>query len=122
MKSSSSPREGLPRQARLCLAVIALLAAACWLALLLPGHDPHQPDWNALSSPPSLASGHWFGTDAIGRDILARTLAGGRLSLTVGALARKARVYIGQPQQICDKPQHLIFAAIARAVNQGDRP
>lgn len=89
-----SPRP-LPRSARLCLAVIALVAAACWLALLLPGHDPHRPDWTALSAAPSLAQGHWFGTDAIGRDILARTLAGGRLSLTVGALATAVALALG---------------------------
>ena len=89
-----SPRP-LPRSARLCLAVIAVLAAACWLALLLPGHDPHRPDWDALSAAPSLAGGHWFGTDAIGRDVLARTLAGGRLSLTVGALATVVALAIG---------------------------
>lgn len=89
------PRPSLPRSARLCLAVIAVLAGACWLALLLPGHDPHRPDWDALSVAPTLAGGHWFGTDAIGRDILARTLAGGRLSLTVGALATVVALAIG---------------------------
>jgi len=72
-----------------------VLAGACWLALLLPGHDPHRPDWDALSVAPTLAGGHWFGTDAIGRDILARTLAGGRLSLTVGALATAVALVIG---------------------------
>ncbi|MBW8368824.1 MAG: ABC transporter permease subunit [Arenimonas sp.] len=89
----SRPR--LPRSAKLCLVVIAALAGACWLALLLPGHDPHRPDWDALSAAPTLAGGHWFGTDAIGRDILARTLAGGRLSLTVGALATVVALVIG---------------------------
>ena len=90
-----TPRPALPRSARLCLAVIAVLAGACWLALLLPGHDPHRPDWNALSAAPTLAGGHWFGTDAIGRDVLARTLAGGRLSLTIGALATAVALVIG---------------------------
>ena len=90
-----TPRPSLPRSARLCLAVIALLAGACWLSLLLPGHDPHRPDWDALSAAPSLAGGHWFGTDAIGRDVLARTLAGGRLSLTIGALATAVALLIG---------------------------
>jgi oligopeptide transport system permease protein len=92
----------LPASARICLIVIALLAAACWGELLLPGHDPHRPDWDALSAPPSLAGGHWFGTDAIGRDILARTLAGGRLSLTIGALATVMALAIG-----------LVFGAVA---------
>ena len=95
MKTSLGPRQGLPTSARACLVLIGLLAAACWLGPLLGGHDPHRPDWNALSAAPSLADGHWFGTDAIGRDILARTLAGGRLSLTIGALATVVALAIG---------------------------
>jgi len=31
-------------------------------------------DWDYTSTPPSFASGHWFGTDSVGRDILVRTL------------------------------------------------
>lgn len=73
---------------------IVVMAAACWLLpVLLDLPDPHRPDWTALSSPPSAA--HWFGTDAIGRDILSRTLAGGRLSLTIGALATAVALVIG---------------------------
>jgi oligopeptide transport system permease protein len=83
----------LPRTARACLAFLALLALACWLAPLFGLPDPHRPDWNALSQAPS--PGHWFGTDAIGRDVLARTLAGGRLSLTIGALASVIALCVG---------------------------
>jgi len=86
----------LPRSARLCLWALAALVLACWAGPWLLGlPDPHRPDWNALSAPPSFSSGHWFGTDAIGRDILARTLAGGRLSLTIGALATAVALVIG---------------------------
>ena len=60
----------LPRVAQACLGGLALLVLACWLAPLLGGPDPHRPDWSWLSSPPSFATGHWFGTDAIGRDVL----------------------------------------------------
>jgi oligopeptide transport system permease protein len=84
---------GLPRTARACLAFLALLALACWLAPLFGLPDPHRPDWNALSQAPMR--GHWFGTDAIGRDVLARTLAGGRLSLTIGALASVIALGVG---------------------------
>lgn len=85
----------LPRVAQACLGGLALLVLACWLAPLLGGPDPHRPDWSWLSSPPSFATGHWFGTDAIGRDVLARTLAGGRLSLTIGAIASVIALVLG---------------------------
>ena len=44
---------------------------------------------------PPGTDGHWFGTDAIGRDVFARTLAGGRLSLTIGLLASLVALGIG---------------------------
>ena len=84
----------LPSSVRACLALLAFITLACWLGPSLLGlPDPHRPDWDALSQAP--APGHWFGTDAIGRDILARTLAGGRLSLTIGALATVVALAIG---------------------------
>ena len=85
----------LPRAARACLLLLGALALACIVGPWLLGFDPHRPDWNWLSAPPSLHSGHWFGTDAIGRDVLARTLAGGRLSLGIGVLASVVALVIG---------------------------
>src|SRR5207342_3977950 len=87
--------QSLPRAARICLLVLAALALACWGLPLLGLPDPQRPDWDFLSSAPALASRHWFGTDAIGRDILARTLAGGRLSLTIGFLASLIALVVG---------------------------
>lgn len=52
-------------------------------------------DWDHTYSPPSVQSGHWFGTDAIGRDILVRTLEGGRISLVVGLVATIVSLLIG---------------------------
>ena len=52
-------------------------------------------DWDHTSSPPSLESGHWFGTDAVGRDILVRTMEGGRISLLVGLVVTIVSLVIG---------------------------
>lgn len=52
-------------------------------------------DWDHTSAPPSLETGHWFGTDPVGRDILARTLEGGRISLLVGLIATLVSLVIG---------------------------
>ncbi len=52
-------------------------------------------DWDNTSIPPSLETGHWFGTDAVGRDIFVRTLEGGRISLLVGVVATLVSLVIG---------------------------
>jgi peptide/nickel transport system permease protein len=43
--------------------------------------------------PPSAA--HWMGTDDLGRDMFARVLYGGRISLTVGMLAMGISIILG---------------------------
>lgn len=57
--------------------------------------EPDFTDWDHTSSPPSFESGHWLGTDSVGRDILVRTLAGGRISLLVGLVATVVSLLIG---------------------------
>ena len=60
--------------------VVVLLAtiAGPWLG----AHDPHGFDMGSAFLGPS--STHWLGTDQMGRDLLARLMVGGRLSLLVG--------------------------------------
>ena len=62
---------------------------------MLSPWEADYSDWDLTSSPPSLKTGHWFGTDAVGRDILTRTLEGGRVSLMVGVVATLVSLVIG---------------------------
>ena len=84
-----------PTSVRVCLIFLAVLSLLCVLGPWLIRFDPHRPDWDFLSAAPSILNGHWFGTDAIGRDILARTLAGGRLSLSIGVLSSILALVLG---------------------------
>ncbi|MER6557147.1 ABC transporter permease [Streptomyces sp. NPDC001027] len=56
---------------------LAVLVAAA--APLLAPYDPSQTDILAAAQGPSAQ--HWFGTDAVGRDIFSRVVYGARLSL-----------------------------------------
>ncbi len=64
--------------ALLLLAIAAIAVAAPWIAT----HDPQDMDPLARMQPPSAE--HWFGTDAMGRDVFSRTVWGGRVSMVVG--------------------------------------
>ncbi len=66
------------------LAILVLLAGAVVLGPLVWPLDPYAMDFAAILAPPGPA--HPMGTDPVGRDVLARFLAGGRLSLSVGVL------------------------------------
>lgn len=85
--SSSSPlaratgRFLLNRAALVGVALLLpLLAAVLTYPLWMP-YRPNDIDLLAMNAAPSAA--HWFGTDGVGRDVLARTLEGGRISLLV---------------------------------------
>lgn len=77
----------------------ALLAMLALLVLVGPWLSPHavdsidfDADW---AQPPTLAGGHWFGTDSLGRDLFVRSLEGGRVSLLVGLAATAVSMLIG---------------------------
>src|SRR5690625_7709021 len=69
------------------LVVLALMVLLVTFGPMLTGWDHEIPDWDAYSTPPSLDSGHYFGTDALGRDLFVRILLGGRISLLAGLAA-----------------------------------
>jgi len=64
------------------LLVLIILSAVA--APLLAPAGPTAVDLGAVRLPPSVE--HWFGTDAIGRDLLSRVLYGGQVSLLVAGV------------------------------------
>ncbi len=93
MHSPQIPR--LPRSAKRALILLLVLGAWFVIAPFTSRFDAKSPDWNLPSAPPSIATGHYFGTDAIGRDLYVRTAAGGQLSLLVGFAAAICALLIG---------------------------
>jgi peptide/nickel transport system permease protein len=68
----------------LCLGmvILALLATSALLAPMIAPHDPLHQNLAQDLIPHSVV--HPLGTDKLGRDILSRTIYGGRISLVVG--------------------------------------
>ena len=87
------------RLARWGLAIVAIYALIALVTPLL-GHLGLLPDANGgldnpIYAPPSAS--HWCGTDRLGRDVCARTLAGSGVALQVVALALLLATLIGVP-------------------------
>ncbi|APA90110.1 ABC transporter permease subunit (plasmid) [Paraburkholderia sprentiae WSM5005] len=83
------------RAAFASLVILLLIVAACFAGPLLLPNNPVDSDWGSISLPPSRIGMHLFGTDELGRDLLARTLVGGRVSLEVGLLGTLVSGLIG---------------------------
>lgn len=74
------------------VALAALALAAPWIEAAL-GVDARAADLFNRTQPPSPA--HWLGTDEAGRDLFARLLYGGRVTLMVALAAALASAAIG---------------------------
>ena len=82
------------RLALVSIAIMFVLAlSAIFAPLLSRPNDPYTADLQNLRAPPS--SEHILGTDRSGRDMLARILHGGRVSLSVGLIATSIYISIG---------------------------
>ena len=75
------------------LAFLTVVAAACLLGPLFSAYGYEEQRLDLGASPPSAS--HWLGTDTLGRDLLVRTLTGGRVSLGVGLAATFVALTIG---------------------------
>src|SRR3989338_7866321 len=91
------------KRSKLALVALGFVVVLFLLALLAPWLSSYSPDTYNLDKileAPSIQ--HWFGTDDLGRDVLARLIYGSRVSLSVGFVAVSIYVLIG-----------LLFGAVA---------
>ena len=99
----SSDARSLGRDAweRLCANRMARIGGGLFIGIALlcligPFFVPHSHETTQLAYGAQAPSWtHWFGTDELGRDILVRTLIGGRISIGVGFAATVVALLIG---------------------------
>ena len=83
------------RAALIGLAVVLFFIAIAVAAPLLAPYDPLATDWRAVRKPPTAL--HFFGTDELGRDVLARLIWGARASLMAGLVSVSIAVAVAVP-------------------------
>jgi len=93
------------RSDRVALAALGVIVALVLIAVLAPlvvklagAPGPNVQDGNAtdvFGTPLGPSGGHWFGVDPLGRDVLARTVYGARVSLLVGIVGTGVAVLLG---------------------------
>jgi len=77
------------------LGVVVFFIVLAILAPLVSPYDPLATNWATVRKPPSLP--HPFGTDEIGRDVLARVIWGTRSSLAAGLVSVSLALAVGVP-------------------------
>jgi peptide/nickel transport system permease protein len=77
------------------LVVLSLFVLLAILAPLVAPYDPVATSWSLVRKPPSAL--HWFGTDELGRDVLARVIYGARASLLAGVISVTIALTVGVP-------------------------
>ncbi|MEX3915186.1 glutathione ABC transporter permease GsiD [Paraburkholderia sp. BR10872] len=73
--------------------VLLLVVIAVFAPHLVPYDPENYFDYDSLNAGPSAV--HWFGVDALGRDIFSRILAGTRISLAAGFLSVALGAVVG---------------------------
>ncbi|RWR16984.1 ABC transporter permease [Microbacterium enclense] len=91
--SAGRRRRGIP--VAVVVSVLVILVATAWAIApsLFAGYDPVVGDTSEKLLAPSAA--HWFGTDNLGRDLLARVIYGTRSSVLSALVAVGIAVVIG---------------------------
>jgi oligopeptide transport system permease protein len=88
------------RAAVICLGLLAVIVAFIFIGPFFAKWSIETVDWNVTGAAlekgkPSIETGHYFGTDDLGRDLYARTIQGIQISLIVGILGSGVAVVVG---------------------------
>ena len=86
------------RRNKAAMASVIILLMITLFVIIAPMLVPYgydHTDWGNMGIAPSVSSGHYFGTDPLGRDLLVRVAVGGRISLMVGVAGAFVAVLIG---------------------------
>jgi oligopeptide transport system permease protein len=83
------------RLAMTSLVILTLIVLACYFGPLFFPFTGEDANFDAINQGIDFTSIHLFGTDDFGRDLLVRTLEGGRVSLTIGFLGALVAGIIG---------------------------
>ena len=75
------------------LVMILIVSLFAIFGPMLCPYDYDEADFFSIAQWPSKA--HWFGTDALGRDLYVRVLYGARISLSIGVVAALVNMIIG---------------------------
>lgn len=75
------------------LVFLILMALACFTGEFWITYRWDEINFVLEATPPSLD--HWFGIDDLGRDLLARVLYGGKISLGVGLISTSVSMLVG---------------------------
>jgi len=79
----------------LLVSIVALTVVGPWLVQTMLGLDPYRQTLTRRYQPPSAVNP--FGTDDLGRDVLARTLVAGRVSFSIGLIIALVSLAVGVP-------------------------
>lgn len=73
--------------------IVVLYVTAVIAAPLITSYDPLEPDFGNTFA--GSTREHWFGTDSMGRDMLARILYGGKISMLIAVVSSVGSSMIG---------------------------
>ena len=88
------------KAAMISLVILSLIVLFSFVGPYFAVWTYEQIDWNTMGSAatlgmPSIETGHYFGTDDLGRDIYSRVIQGTQISLMVGVVGATIAVVVG---------------------------